>query len=96
MKSSFSDLLKKYDVPVPRYTSYPTVPAWSQTPTKEQWFADIRATLSKDKSSWAMYLHIPFCETLCTFCGCNTIITKDHKKEFEYVDLLIKELDLYL
>jgi oxygen-independent coproporphyrinogen III oxidase len=96
VKLSFSDLLKKYDVPVPRYTSYPTVPAWSQTPTKEQWFADIRATLSKDKSSWAMYLHIPFCETLCTFCGCNTIITKDHKKEFEYVDLLIKELDLYL
>lgn len=96
MKQSFSELLKKYDVPVPRYTSYPTVPAWSQTPSQEEWFADIRTTLSKDQSSWAMYLHIPFCETLCTFCGCNTIITKDHKKEFEYVDLLIKELDLYL
>ncbi len=96
MKLTFSDLLKKYDVPVPRYTSYPTVPAWSQTPTKEQWFSDIRTTLSKDSSSWAMYLHIPFCETLCTFCGCNTIITKDHKKEFEYVDLLVQELDIYL
>lgn len=96
MKLSFSDLLKKYDVPVPRYTSYPTVPAWKQTPTKDEWFSDIRTTLAKDNSSWAMYLHIPFCETLCTFCGCNTIITKDHKKEFEYVDLLIQELDLYL
>ncbi len=96
MNPKFSDLLKKYDVPVPRYTSYPTVPAWNQTPGKEEWFADIRKTLQPEGSSWAMYLHIPFCETLCTFCGCNTIITKDHKKEFEYVDLLIKELDIYL
>jgi oxygen-independent coproporphyrinogen-3 oxidase len=96
MKSSFSELLKKYDVPVPRYTSYPTVPAWTKTPEKEEWLADIRQTLSPDGSSWAMYLHIPFCETLCTFCGCNTIITKDHKKEGDYVDLLLKELDLYL
>ncbi len=96
MSHSFSDLLKKYDVQVPRYTSYPTVPAWKQTPTKEQWFADVRETLDGNESSWAMYLHIPFCETLCTFCGCNTIITKDHKKEFEYVDLMIKELNIYL
>lgn len=96
MKSSFSELLKKYDVPVPRYTSYPTVPAWTNTPTRDDWFADVRQTLKPQGSSWAMYLHIPFCETLCTFCGCNTIITKDHKKEFEYVDLLLKELDLYL
>lgn len=96
MSSSFSDLLKKYDVPVRRYTSYPTVPAWTQPPTAEKWFMDMKATLNKSDSSWAMYLHIPFCETLCTFCGCNTIITKDHKKEGDYVDLLIKELDLYL
>lgn len=93
---SFSDLLRKYDVPVPRYTSYPTVPAWTETPTQAEWGADMRATLAEENSGWAMYLHIPFCETLCTFCGCNTIITKDHKKEPAYVDLLIKELDLYL
>lgn len=96
MKNTFSDLLKKYDVPVPRYTSYPTVPAWNKTPSTDEWCIDIQKTLEPNQSSWSMYLHIPFCETLCTFCGCNTIITKDHKKEFEYVDLLLKELDLYL
>ncbi len=96
MSHKFSELLKKYDVPVPRYTSYPTVPAWTQTPSKDQWTADIKKTLGPADSSWSMYLHIPFCETLCTFCGCNTIITKDHKKEFEYVDLILKELEIYL
>lgn len=96
MRNKFSDLLKKYDVPVPRYTSYPTVPAWTKTPAQEDWIIDIKKTLEPESSSWSMYLHIPFCETLCTFCGCNTIITKDHKKEFEYVDLILKELEIYL
>ena len=46
--------------------------------------------------SWSMYIHIPFCETLCTFCGCNTSITKDHKREEPYLQLLLNELDAYL
>jgi oxygen-independent coproporphyrinogen III oxidase len=96
MKHNFSNLLKKYDVPVPRYTSYPTVPAWKTTPTSEDWIFDIKSTLNQKDSSWSMYLHIPFCETLCTFCGCNTIITKDHKKEADYVALILKEFELYL
>lgn len=95
MSAQFSDLLKKYDVPVPRYTSYPTVPAWKEMPTQQQWISDIQMSLDADNSSWAMYLHIPFCESLCTFCGCNNIITKDHKKETDYVDLILAELDLY-
>lgn len=96
MKKSFAELLRLYDVPVPRYTSYPTVPAWSQTPTSEQWFQEMDRTLASPSASWSLYLHIPFCETMCTFCGCNTIITKDHKKESEYVNLLLKEWSLYL
>jgi oxygen-independent coproporphyrinogen-3 oxidase len=96
MKMQFADLLKKYDVQVPRYTSYPTVPAWSKTPTDEEWFNDINFSLTEEQNSWSMYLHIPFCESLCTFCGCNTIITKDHKKEIEYVDLILKEFEIYL
>lgn len=96
MSLEFSELLKKYDVQVPRYTSYPTVPSWTRTPQQDEWIADIKHTLNSDQSSWSMYIHLPFCETLCTFCGCNTIITKDHKKEIEYVDLLISEFNLYL
>ena len=91
-----SQLLKKYDVPVPRYTSYPTVPYWSDSPTPAEWLASLKAAMNRDATTWALYLHIPFCETLCTFCGCNTVITKSHDKERPYADGLFKEFELYL
>ncbi len=90
------DLYAKYDVPAPRYTSYPTVPYWEINPTTDQWINHLRQTLSKTESSWSMYLHIPFCESLCTFCGCNNIITKDHKRETPYIENILKEWSLYL
>lgn len=90
------ELLSKYDVPVPRYTSYPTVPYWENNPTTEEWINSLKKYFSKDDTKWSMYLHIPFCETLCTFCGCNTIITKDHKREQPYVTHLLKEWSIYL
>lgn len=90
------DLLAKYDVPVPRYTSYPTVPYWETNPTTDQWVQHLRATLKEGTGGWSLYLHIPFCESLCTFCGCNNIITKDHKRETPYVELVLKEWQLYL
>lgn len=93
---NISQLLAKYDVPAPRYTSYPTVPYWQQAPAAEQWISHLRQSLSKADSSWSLYLHIPFCESLCTFCGCNTIITKDHKKETPYAEQILKEWALYL
>ncbi len=96
MPVPFQELLKKYDVQVPRYTSYPTVPSWTQAPSQDQWLNEIRHTLKGESSSWALYIHIPFCETLCTFCGCNTIITKNHTQESPYVELLLKEFDLYI
>jgi len=96
MKKTLRDLLKKYDVPVPRYTSYPTVPAWKESPTSDEWFKSLRTTMNEDQSSWSMYLHLPFCETMCTFCGCNTIITKDHSKAHPYVLEILKEWELYL
>jgi oxygen-independent coproporphyrinogen III oxidase len=96
MVASFKELYRKYDIPAPRYTSYPTVPFWSETPTKSQWLSHLSEALGDSQSSWALYVHLPYCETLCTFCGCNTSITKDHSKEKPYVDLVIKELDLYL
>lgn len=96
MAASFKELYRKYDIPAPRYTSYPTVPFWSETPSKSVWVQHLEQALSDSQSSWALYVHLPYCETLCTFCGCNTSITKDHSKERPYVDLVIKELDLYL
>lgn len=92
---SLTDLLARYDVPAPRYTSYPTVPYWDETPSQEQWIEHLRKTLQMPESSWSLYLHIPFCETLCTFCGCNNIITKSHSKEVPYVQSLLKEWSLY-
>lgn len=88
------DLFKKYDIPAPRYTSYPTVPYWSENPTTADWLEELRKTLARP-ASWSLYLHIPFCETLCTFCGCNTSITKDHQRESPYVDLLHREWETY-
>jgi len=90
------ELLAKYDVPAPRYTSYPTVPYWETAPAADQWVQHLKTTLQETQGGWSLYLHIPFCESLCTFCGCNTIITKDHKKETPYVDLILKEWQLYL
>jgi oxygen-independent coproporphyrinogen-3 oxidase len=91
-----TDLFKKYDVPAPRYTSYPTVPYWTDDPTTEQWITEARAAFKKPDMTWSVYLHVPFCETLCTFCGCNTSITKDHGREEPYVKLLHKEWETYL
>lgn len=91
-----SHLIRKYDIPAPRYTSYPTVPYWERMPEPGEWIASLKKSLAKPDSSWALYLHIPYCETLCTFCGCNTTITKNHKVEDPYVRRLKHELELYL
>lgn len=90
-----SKLLEKYDVPCPRYTSYPTVPYWNDSPNEAEWLESLNRAFTKPNASWSLYLHIPFCETLCTYCGCNTIITKAHSREDEYCELLLKEWGNY-
>jgi len=94
--SNTSELFSKYDVPVPRYTSYPTVPFWEKTPSKKEWTDSIRDTLDSDNSKWSLYIHLPFCESLCWFCGCTTVITKSHSQEDVYVNAIKKELSTYL
>ena len=92
-------LLKKYNVPGPRYTSYPTVPYWTDSPTQAQWIEHISQSLEESEKvgvGAALYLHIPFCESLCTYCGCNTRITRNHQVSRPYIDTLLKEWDLYL
>jgi len=91
-----TDLFAKYDVPAPRYTSYPTVPFWTDSPTTGQWIAELNRAFADETASWSLYFHLPYCETLCTFCACNTVITRDHGREEAYIDLLSKEWGLYL
>ncbi len=93
-----SELLKKYNVPGPRYTSYPTVPYWSVNPTEAQWVESIGSALDdalKGGVGAALYLHIPFCQSLCTYCGCNTRITRNRTVGDPYIDTLIREWELY-
>src|SRR5205823_8280884 len=75
--------------------SYPTVPFWSETPTSERWLNELNDAFEDPSTSWSLYLHLPFCEALCTFCACNTVITRNHERENGYVELLLKEWSLY-
>lgn len=90
------ELFAKYDVPVPRYTSYPTVPFWSGDLAGDAWLEDLRGTFDDGGATWALYIHIPYCETLCTYCGCNTVISRDHGNEEKYVGLIQREWASYL
>ncbi|HET7003232.1 MAG TPA: oxygen-independent coproporphyrinogen III oxidase [Puia sp.] len=93
----FEELLKKYDVPVPRYTSYPTVPFWSTSINIPQWKRVFKNQFheTNEKDGISLYIHLPFCESLCTYCGCNKKITKNHKVEEEYIQALITEWSMY-
>lgn len=90
-------LLQKYDVPAPRYTSYPTVPYWDySTLDHESWKQQVAQTFIKEQQEVSLYMHLPFCESLCTFCACNKRITKNHGVEDPYINTLLKEWQLYL
>jgi len=92
MTDRLIQLLEKYDVPGPRYTSYPTVPAWTEAVTAKDYRDNLeRVTPSSERLS--LYFHIPFCETLCHYCGCMTVITKDHERSGPYSGLLQSELE---
>ncbi len=91
-------LLNKYNLPVPRYTSYPTVPFWDDTINIARWKTAFSRQFSAANSSAgiSLYLHLPFCESLCTYCGCNKKITTNHSVEDRYIRALAKEWNLYL
>ncbi len=93
-----SALYNKYNVPGPRYTSYPTVPFWETTPSAHEWEMHAKETFQKTNSNEgiSIYIHLPFCESLCTYCGCNTRITVNHAVEEIYINALLKEWRLYL
>ncbi len=93
-----ASLLKKYDRPVPRYTSYPTVPHWESDISVEKWEENFtrQFAIENAENGISLYLHLPFCESLCTYCGCNKKITTNHKVEAEYIEVIQKEWTLYL
>ena len=94
-----SSLVNKYNVAGPRYTSYPTVPYWdSSTFSIGSWKTSLIRSFreSNAKEGISIYIHLPFCESLCTFCGCNKRITKQHSVESPYINAVLKEWRLYL
>ncbi len=91
MNPQLSGLLKKYDIPGPRYTSYPTAPAWISGVNSESYRQSLQSLKCSDPLS--LYFHLPFCENLCHFCGCTTVITTKHDRSHDYVNILLKEVD---
>lgn len=92
-------LFSKYNKPVPRYTSYPAVPHWNEDKLcKEKWRLTVKEAFKtyNDSHGISLYVHLPYCESLCTYCGCNTRITINHAVEEPYINALLKEFDLYI
>ena len=84
----------KFDTPGPRYTSYPTAPMWTDAVNEAVYIKNLCAFGARDKTL-SLYIHIPFCESRCTYCGCNVIIRKkDERFGDEYIEYLDKEMAL--
>src|SRR5438477_5373847 len=87
------DLVKKYNVPGPRYTSYPPATQFSEQLPKDRLLENIRAN-NETVRDLSLYFHLPFCQTLCWFCGCTTVITSQQGQSATYLKYLEKEMDL--
>ncbi|HLU77593.1 MAG TPA: oxygen-independent coproporphyrinogen III oxidase [Burkholderiales bacterium] len=90
-----ADLLRRFDRPGPRYTSYPTADRFVDAYD----VATQRRVLEAGRQKWgakplSLYVHLPFCNTLCYYCGCNKVITKDHSRAAKYLRYLEREMDL--
>jgi oxygen-independent coproporphyrinogen III oxidase len=85
-----------YDIQVPRYTSYPTFPYWdSTTMNVDVWKRRIKSRFQEENGEVCLYIHLPFCEDLCTFCACNKRITKNHAVEKPYLESVLDEWNMY-
>lgn len=91
-------LLQKYNVPAPRYTSYPTVPLWADDLNERGWISLVKKAYEDfgESEGITLYIHLPYCESLCTYCGCNKRITKNHAVETPYITSIMNEWDAYL
>jgi oxygen-independent coproporphyrinogen III oxidase len=92
-------LIQKYNIPGPRYTSYPTVPYWDgNSVSADIWESTVDRAFSESNGDEgiSLYIHLPYCESLCTFCGCHKRITKRHSVETPYIDAVLNEWKSYL
>ena len=85
---------KKYNVPGPRYTSYPTALQFDPSFTYKDYYNEINKSKKDSAQDLSLYFHLPFCDTLCYFCGCNMIITRNRDRIIKYLDYLKREIDL--
>lgn len=91
-------LIQKYNVQGPRYTSYPTVPYWDiNSFSGKAWKQTLQKSFeeSNDIEGISLYIHLPYCESMCTFCGCHKRISKRHEVEMPYINTVLKEWRLY-
>jgi oxygen-independent coproporphyrinogen-3 oxidase len=97
LKEKEALLIDKYNVSGPRYTSYPTVPFWKNPDLNStDWINTLQTNFSFfNATACSVYVHLPFCESLCTFCGCHKRITKNHGVELPYIKALISEWKIY-
>jgi oxygen-independent coproporphyrinogen-3 oxidase len=92
-------LIRKYNIPGPRYTSYPTVPFWNKEGiSQDDWLRTAKISFDESNATEgiSVYIHLPFCESLCTFCACHKRITKRHEVENPYLEAVLKEWKLYV
>lgn len=90
-----AQLLEKYNQPGPRYTSYPTAPEWDDHFGAAQLREAFREANAKPcPAPLSLYFHIPFCESLCLYCGCNVVINKRHEVASPYLNQLKREIDM--
>ena len=89
------DLCRRFDISGPRYTSYPTADRFQANPGA-QLLVDALQERPTPEQPLSLYVHLPFCSTVCYYCGCNKVITKDHQKSSRYLDYLEREIDLQL
>jgi len=91
-------LLHRYNQPIPRYTSYPTVPHWHDWKGDNEWKGLVKQAFqaSKQTDGISLYVHLPYCEALCTYCGCNKKITTNHAVESPYIESLLREWQQYV
>jgi len=92
------ELLSRFDVPGPRYTSFPTADRFVEAFTTDDYVQALtqrRTGLAARSRPLSLYVHIPFCESLCYYCACNKIITKHHEKAASYLSYLSREVDLH-
>src|SRR5271156_6742618 len=85
-------LLLKLNNPTPRYTSYPTAPEWESLSSRL--YQTKLLSLAQGDDPLSLYIHIPFCKTMCLYCGCSVVLNRKEENEERYIDYLIKEISL--